>query len=72
MHAMMDSPHPLATWIDRHSTLDDFAQKIRCSPSHVRNIIARRKRPSIDLLHRIVQSTKGRVNLAAFTTDAVR
>lgn len=70
---MMDSQNQvaeLATWIDRHSTIDDFAHEVRCSPSHVRNIIAGRKRPSIDLLARIVATTKRRVNLRTFTEAA--
>jgi transcriptional regulator with XRE-family HTH domain len=60
--------HPLARWIGRHSTQADFARDVGCSESHLANLIAGRKRPSINLLDRIIARTKGRVGIAAFTT----
>jgi hypothetical protein len=57
--------------LDRQTfNADDFAREIECSTSHLRNIIARRRRPSIDLLDRIVNKTKGHVGIAAFETEA--
>jgi transcriptional regulator with XRE-family HTH domain len=64
----MDSTHPLAAWIGKHSTPADFAQAVGCSQSHLHNIITGRKRPSINLLHRIADKTNGRVGLKAFRT----
>ncbi len=66
---MKDSPrplHPLAKWIERHSTPAEFARDIGCTRSHLYNLIAGRKQPSVALLGRIVEKTNGRVGLSAF------
>lgn len=62
------TPHPLARWIERHSTPADFAREVGCTRSHLYNIIHRRRLPSYGLAERIVEKTKGRVSFAAFRT----
>lgn len=62
--------HPLSEWIDRNSTLDEFADSIGCSRSHLTNILAGRKRPSVDLLSRISAETLGEFGLDAFAREA--
>lgn len=64
--------HPLSDWIDRHSTMDDFACSIGCSRSHLTNILAGRKRPSVDLLSRISMETDGEFGLDAFAREGVQ
>lgn len=68
--AMKEShaPHPLAKWIEQHSTPADFARDVGCTRSHISNIILGHKRPSLDLLARIEKRTRGRVGLSAFRT----
>jgi hypothetical protein len=61
-----DVSNRLANFVDKHSTIDGFAADVGCSPSHLRNIIAGRRQPSVTLLGRIVERTNGRVNIKAF------
>jgi hypothetical protein len=61
--------HPLAEWIEAHSTRGEFARGVDCSVSHLNNILARRKQPSLDLLERINRRTAGAVGLTAFRTE---
>lgn len=62
---MRDS-HPLAQWIDNNATRADFARDVKCSISHLNNILARRKRPSLDLLDRMSERTDGMIGAEAF------
>jgi hypothetical protein len=62
----MDDAHPLDVWIKENSTRSDFARDVECSESHLINIIARRKRPSLDLLTRIKTCTDGAIDLESF------
>lgn len=59
--------HPLADWIEEHSTRGEFATAVGCSESHLCNILARRKQPSIELLGRISGVTGNVIGVAAFT-----
>lgn len=63
--------HPLSDWIEQHSSLDDFADSIGCSRSHLVNILAGRKRPSVDLLNRIDLETQGKFGLRAFAREVM-
>lgn len=62
------APHPLARWIERHSTPAEFAREVGCTRSHLYNLMHGRKQPSVALLGRIVDKTNGRVGLSAFKT----
>lgn len=58
--------HSLARWIGRRSTKRDFARRLECSESHLNNILAGRKQPSLRLADRIAQETNGRFGIATF------
>lgn len=62
----MDEAHPLEAWIERNATRTEFARDVECSGSHLTNIIAGRRRPSIDLLARIIRRTRGEIDVDAF------
>jgi len=62
--------HPLADWIEENSTRGEFAAAVGCSASHLSNILARRKQPSIELLGRIAVMTGNAIGIAAFTSEA--
>jgi transcriptional regulator with XRE-family HTH domain len=63
----MDEMHPLEVWIAANSTRPEFARAVECSESHLTNIIAGRRRPSIDLLARIRERTSGAIDLEVFS-----
>lgn len=62
----MSDSHPLADWIEQNSSRAAFARDVDCSISHLTNILARRKRPSLDLLNRIADKTGGKFGADAF------
>lgn len=49
--------HPLQKWCDTGWAIEDLANAVGCSGSHVRNIIARRKQPSLGLAKRLSDQT---------------
>lgn len=63
---MRKDQHPLSAWIENHTTRGEFARAIGCSESHLSNILARRKRPSVDLLASIAKATQNHYGLSDF------
>jgi transcriptional regulator with XRE-family HTH domain len=70
MKASQNQVALLAAEIKKRWTIKDFADEVGCSPSHVRNMIAGRKQPSLKLLQRMAATTRGRVNHRTFPKAA--
>jgi hypothetical protein len=51
--------HPLAAWIESRSSRETFCRAVGCSDSHLSNILAFRKAPSLELAVRIENLTEG-------------
>lgn len=59
--------HPLSIWIEANKlTRSQFAQDVGCLESHLCNLVAGRRRPSVELLARIVCRTRGDIGIADF------
>lgn len=59
----MSDADQLESWIAENTTVLEFARDVECSESHLRNIIAGRRRPSIYLYARIRKRTGGLIDL---------
>lgn len=53
---MIDA-HPLKTWIDDNTTQAQFARDLKCSESHISDILKGKKRVSLDLALKISEAT---------------
>lgn len=65
----MAATHPLATWAvtaSKPRTIAFIAGSAGCSESHLRNIIAGRKEPSLGLAKKLSTLTDGVVPIEAF------
>jgi plasmid maintenance system antidote protein VapI len=59
----MIAPHPLKAWIDANSSQAQFARSVECSESHLSDLLAGKKRPSLDLALRMSRETGGAVSV---------
>lgn len=65
----MSELHPLMIWAAKATnspTIAGIAAAVGCSESHLRNILANRKEPSLGLAKRLSDYTGGKVRIEAF------
>ena len=54
----MDEPHPLKAWLENENTTQaQFARDLRCSESHISDILKGKKGVSLDLAIKISAAT---------------
>ena len=62
----------LASWIAQNTTQAQFSRDLGISESHLSNLIAGKKRASIDLIERMVMLTNGKVTANDLLSDESR
>jgi hypothetical protein len=59
--------HIMLRWMEIHNkSVDDVASQVRCTAPFVRNMLARRRQPSLPLAKRLSDMTGGVVPMDAF------
>lgn len=57
------SSHPLKEWIEKHTSQAKFARDVAISESHLSDILAKKKRPSLELASRMSRATDRAVSV---------
>lgn len=60
----METPHPLATWIDAKMKRAEFARIVGVSPSHLTLVLQDRRGLAMDVAFRIEKATEGEITAA--------